>query len=214
MTPLLKYCGNRTYSDYSLVTKSRAAYLGFIFVKGSKRCVSAEEVAEWVKQTPPRSKQKLVGVFVNPDLEFISQALKNVSLDVIQLHGTETPDFVNQVRDLFHGDVWKAIHHKEDALEIMKTYKGIADAYLIDSKVTGAWGGTGKSFDWSYIPAYLEEARNQEVPCFIAGGVNPDNVAGLLDYRPDGIDLASGIEDQQAKSETLIQALERKVVHE
>lgn len=214
MTALIKYCGNRSYSDYLLVSESKATYIGFIFVQGSKRCVSAEEVAVWVKQTPPLPTQKLVGVFVNPDLDSIIRTIKHVSLDVIQLHGTEPPEFVNEVRSVFGGEVWKAIHHREDAVELMKTYKGVADAYLIDSKITGSWGGTGQSFDWSYIPAYLEEARNQGVPCFIAGGVNPENVTALLEYKPDGIDLASGIEDQQAKSKTLIQALQRKVVQE
>ncbi len=212
MTIAIKYCGNQSYSDYLLVRESQATYIGLIFVKGSKRYVTPTDAASWIKETPLKPHQRIVGVFVNPDRDSLKQVLEAIPLDVIQLHGTESPEFLKTVRTFFSGEIWKAIHHKENALETMKRYRGSVDGYLVDSKVTGAWGGTGQSFDWAYVPRYLEEARKEGVPCFIAGGVNADNVEALLKLNPDGIDLASGIEEGNEKSHTRIQALERKVV--
>ncbi|WEG11367.1 phosphoribosylanthranilate isomerase [Pullulanibacillus sp. KACC 23026] len=211
MTLYLKYCGNRSYEDYKLVSQSRATHLGFIFVPTSKRYVSPERVGEWLAQASSTN-QKMVGVFVNPSLEELNEHLRAIHLDVIQLHGTETPCFIKELRGLYNGEVWKVIHHEEGALEKMKDYAGCVDAFLVDSKVAGALGGTGQAFDWSYVPDYLEVAHQLGMPCMIAGGVTPENVAALLEYKPDGIDLASGIEASEKKSRSRIEALERKVV--
>lgn len=208
----LKYCGNRSYEDYSLVRDSQATHIGFIFVEGSKRRVLPEAVAGWVDNRPAKKGQKLVGIVVNSSIEQIREMLNMVCLDVLQLHGTESPSFIKEVRSFYDGEIWKAIHHSEEALQVMSSYKGLVDAFLVDSKVAGQWGGTGTSFDWGFVPRYLSEAHNLGVPCFIAGGVSPDNIDALLALEPDGIDLASGIEVDAQKSLERIHALERKVV--
>ena len=209
---LLKYCGNRTYEDYLLVQDTHATHIGFIFVPSSKRFVDPLKVKAWTKQTPIRSDLRTVGVFVNPAIDFISQLCQTLPLDVLQFHGTESPEFIREVKTFYPGEVWKVIHHREGAHDMMNAYEGVVDGFLVDCKAGDAWGGTGQSFDWTFIPGYLRESHRQGVPCMIAGGVTAENVEELLKWKPDGIDLASGIEEDEKKSRNRIEALERKVV--
>ncbi|GGE38803.1 N-(5'-phosphoribosyl)anthranilate isomerase [Pullulanibacillus camelliae] len=212
MTLLLKYCGNHFYEDYKLAVSSHAQFIGFIFYEGSPRYVAPETVASWVDKTPKKKQQQLVGVFVNPTLETIENTLNHVPLDVVQLHGTESLPFVQRVKLSTQCPVWKAIHHEQEALQIMQLFHGEVDGFIVDVKTKEAWGGTGQSFDWRAIPRYTKEAIKQSVPCLIAGGITPSNVEELLGYQPQGIDLASGIEANGRKSKDLITELEGKVV--
>ena len=210
----LKYCGNRTYEDYLLVRESLATHIGVIFVAASKRFVSPDQVKSWLDKSPKREDQKLVGVFVNQELETLKAHLQTLELNVVQLHGEESPSYIKELRKIFGGEIWKVIHHAEGAEQKMKAYLGLVDAFLVDTKVSGQWGGTGMTFDWEAIPLYINQAHQLDVPCFIAGGIHPKNVSDLLKYNPDGIDLASGIEESEQKSLKYIQAIERKVVPE
>lgn len=209
---IIKFCGNRSFQDLQLSLNSQATHIGLIFAQKSKRYVAPEQLAGWLPKLENASAKTWVGVFVNPSMGEIMEVLEKVPLDVIQCHGTETPEFLLKVKEDTKKRVWKVIHHAPDSLDRMRKYKGIADGYVIDKKTATAWGGTGLSFEWSYAPLYLEEAKRQKVPCLIAGGINPKNLAHLLDYDPDGIDLASGIETANQKDITLIQQIEEKVL--
>ncbi|MGV3488089.1 MAG: phosphoribosylanthranilate isomerase [Tuberibacillus sp.] len=209
--PLLKYCGQQSLEDLQLSAMSSADYLGFIFYDKSPRYVEPGNAGKWVRETGTKGKQ-LVGVFVNPTMEEINDVLQKVDLDVIQLHGSEKPDYALKVKKVFGKKVWKAIHHDSLAIHKMEAFSGKADGYVVDVKVKHLWGGTGQSFDWKAVPQYTDEAFRQDVPCFIAGGVSPQNIEQLLSYRPIGIDMASGIEHNGKKSKDKILEIERKVV--
>lgn len=208
MTALLKYCGNHSFEDIVVTSNSQADYLGFVFAP-SKRCVSAEEVANWLGELTVT--QKLVGVFVNASLQEIEDVIKHVPLDVIQCHGDETPEFITNIKTHLNKIVWKVIHHSDLGLKTMKKYSGLVDGFVIDSKAANARGGTGVTFDWDAIPSYQREALAQNVPCFIAGGVNVNTIETLLDYEPIGIDLSSGIEEQGQKSAELRNQFEARL---
>jgi len=205
----LKYCGNRSADDVQAAFASGADYLGFIFAK-SRRNVSPDEVKRWLTPMALGGKQ-LVGVFVNDSVDRIAAVARQLPLHVIQCHGHETPAELAAVKEATRRAVWKVIHHGDGAIEAMKQYAGVADGYVVDSRVVGAWGGTGVSFDWKAVPRYLEEAARQGVPCFIAGGITPDNVERLLAYRPDGIDMSSGIETDGRKDPAKMKRIEEKV---
>lgn len=209
--PQIKYCGNHSLEDIRSAASSHADYIGIVFAHQSKRHVDAEQVAEWLQREPVNDHQKLVGLFVNSSVEEIQSVLQDVPLDLIQCHGTESPEWVKEIREGTGLPIWKAIHHDEHALQLMRTYEGTVSGFVIDCKVKGQWGGTGKSFDWSAVPEYTEEARRQGVPCFIAGGIQADNVADLLRYGPEGIDISSGIEKNGQKDETEIRRLEERM---
>ncbi|HEU5140034.1 MAG TPA: phosphoribosylanthranilate isomerase [Bacillales bacterium] len=207
----VKYCGNHSLQDLHYTANSRADYLGFIFSSVSKRCVSAEQVSGWVQEVPPKNGQKLVGLFVNSSAEEINAVVNRVPLDIIQCHGLETPELVHEISAVTGLPVWKAIHHDDHALDRMKAYEGKAEGFVVDCKVKGQWGGTGKSFDWTVVPEYTAEAKRQGVPCFIAGGVRAGNVSELLRYKPEGIDISSGIERDGDKNQEEISRLEERM---
>jgi phosphoribosylanthranilate isomerase len=209
LSVLLKYCGNRSLEDVKVSARSAANYVGFIFAK-SKRQVRADEVKQWLKAVRLNDK-KLVGVFVNAPISQIESVIKEVPLSIIQCHGTETETQIYAIKERLQLPVWKVIHHSKSAVQKMKDFSGLADGYVIDTKVEGAWGGTGISFNWSYVPAYLEEAEKQGVKCFIAGGVRSENIEELLRFKPHGIDISSGIEENERKSSEKIERLEEKV---
>ncbi len=209
LSVLLKYCGNRSMADLQKSANSGADYLGLIFAE-SKRKVEAHEVKKWLETVSLNGKQ-LVAVFVNASVEDIRVVTSTVPLSIIQCHGNETIEQVAKIKETTNLLVWKAIHHGEDALVKMRQYASFVDGYIVDSRVNGAWGGTGISFDWTYVPFYIEEAERQAVPCFIAGGVTPDNVEKLLCYRPHGIDISSGIEEYGEKSVRKMKQMEEKV---
>lgn len=207
--PIVKLCGNRSLSDVAKTTSSSATHIGFIFVKRTKRYVRPEHVGRWIKRIRP--KQRLVGVFVNPTIDEIEEVLHFVPLDVIQLHGSEKVSDLLSVKEAFGLPVWKVIHHQKSGAEQMDLFQGVADGYVIDSKVKGASGGTGVSFDWDAVPSYKKIAKEQGVPILIAGGITPANVKGLLSYAPEGIDISSGIEVKEQKDISKIQAIMKEV---
>lgn len=204
----LKYCGNHSLQDVMITSQSRADYLGFVFAT-SKRKVSPQQVKDWLDQV--KVKQKLVGVFVNAPLEDIKIVCRHVELDVIQLHGEETPEDVSQLKHQLQKEVWKVIYHSPQGLDKMREFSSIADGYVVDSKIGNQRGGTGVTFDWSAVPLYQQEAINQKAKCFIAGGINPETVQKLLSYHPIGVDLSSGIETDGQKDEFKKNLLEERL---
>ncbi|WP_377888800.1 phosphoribosylanthranilate isomerase [Alkalihalobacillus sp. R86527] len=209
MKPKLKLCGNRSCDDWKLVRESDANYAGFIFANSPRR-VENNQVAKWLAEYPSNG-MKIVAVFVNPDLEEIADTVSTVPIDIIQLHGNENAPFATKIKQMTGKEIWKVIHHCNAAKEEMIAFAGIADGYVIDTKLPGQWGGTGKKFDWESIPSYKEVANEQGVPLFVAGGINDSNVTELLSYQPDGIDLSSGIELNGGKNRDKIEKLQERL---
>ena len=206
----IKYCGNKTLQDYQVTSRSEADYLGFVFAK-SKRQVQVEEVSSWIAQEKSPSK-KLVGVFVNQSIDEIIYAVDTLKLDVVQLHGDESPEYIHVLASHTNAEIWKAIHHENDeSLQKLEVYQKLVEGFVIDKKVGNAYGGTGESFDWSFLPRYISKARSMKKRCFIAGGIMMKNLAELLSYQPDGIDISSGIETDFIKDGEKIQDVERRV---
>jgi phosphoribosylanthranilate isomerase len=210
MSPLLKYCGNHSLTDIELSLKGRANYIGVVFAE-SKRKVTPCDVNEWLASVAWKPEKKLVGLFVNEEIEEIERVQTIVSLDVIQCHGNESVGYIKELKETIDLPIWKVIHHTEGAWETMEDYAPFVDSFVVDSKVRGEWGGTGTSFDWSHIPNYLQVGRKLNKTVFIAGGINPHNVGDLLAYHPDGIDLSSGIEIDGTKSEVEMKQLEEGI---
>ena len=205
----IKYCGNKSLDDLVVTSESRADYIGFIFAE-SKRKVDPLQLKQWLMEVDTDEKQ-LVGVFVNESISRILSTLSEVPLSIIQCHGTESREYLQELKEKANLPIWKVIHHTDRSINEMKHLAGIVDGYVIDSKVKGMWGGSGQTFDWSFIPEYIDEAKNQHVPCFIAGGVNRDNVGALLEFDLHGIDISSGIEENGIKDKAIIKNIEEQV---
>lgn len=191
----VKICGIRRAEDIEIVNKYLPDFIGFIFVPASKRYVEPKKVAELKKNLDP--KIKTVGVFVNESIEKIKEIKKECSLDVVQLHGEETPQFCEELG----GRIWKAIRVKdEDCVEILDTYAEYTELLLLDTYVDGTHGGTGQAFDWDLI-----EFFSTDYNIGLAGGITRENVLkAKKKVEPELIDVASGSETNGIKDEEKI----------
>ncbi|ALC81411.1 MULTISPECIES: phosphoribosylanthranilate isomerase [Bacillus] len=212
-TPKLKYCGMTSLRDFQVASQSKADYIGFIFAE-SKRKVLPQDVKGWIDHTDPAGK-KLVGIFVNESVPSIVQTAAESSLDVIQLHGDETVSEITELKKQLSPEkkIWKALHHNDKTLQLMETYSPAVDGFVIDTFSKKQRGGTGESFPWEYIPSYTKAAIEAGKDCFIAGGISAENVEDLMKWKPSGVDLSSGIEENGRKSSALIKMLEERMFH-
>lgn len=164
-------------------------YLGFIFYPKSKRFVGFEPSLEVLAIVPDSVKK--VGVFVNETSEKLLEIVQNWNLDVVQLHGNETPDYCQQIQESGI-TVFKAFSVDEHFDFIsLKAYSGVCDYFLFDTKGQLP-GGTGQKFNWQLLENY-----KGDVPFFLSGGIGPDDLDAVLNFsHPQlfGIDINSGFE--------------------
>jgi len=186
--PKVKVCGLGRYEDAAVALDHGAWALGFIFHPPSKRNVALDEVRDIVQRLP--SSALTVGVFVNVPLADIVGTVRATGLRGVQLHGDESPAFVEEVRVATGVDcIIKALRVGSDfdpaVVDDFSSYTVLLDTY--HDKLAG---GTGESFDWS-------QARKvgERTPVLVAGGLHPGNVAEALAIaRPDGVDVSGGLE--------------------
>ena len=180
----VKICGITRSEDAKAAVAAGADALGLVFYPPSPRCVSIEQAEVIVKQLPPFV--SVVGLFVNAERGEIEAASHRASLDLIQFHGNECPDYCAG----FDRPYIKAIRVRADTdlLAERARYPG-ARALLLDTYRPGVPGGTGESFDWSLIPSALAG----EV--ILAGGLDADNIeSAVRRVRPYAVDVSGGVE--------------------
>ncbi|WP_370744033.1 phosphoribosylanthranilate isomerase [Ruminococcus callidus] len=179
----IKFCGIRRLEDVAFCNELQPEYLGMILSSGFRRTISPETAEQLVKA---KSRSiAAVGVFVNETPEHIAQVLKQVPLDVIQLHGSETAEIVSGVRWRTGLPVWKAVQ-VQTAADIQAARQLGADQLILEGKA----GGMGITADWELI-AGAKPAQS----FLLAGGLTPENVAeAAARVQSDGVDFSSGIE--------------------
>ena len=187
---LIKVCGMRDAENIREVEALGIDWMGFIFWPKSSRYVS-----ERPAYLPTKCKR--VGVFVDVSIDDIRQHIADYALDIIQLHGHESPDFIRQLRSLC-GDSIALIKAFNIAtvsdLEATKPYEGIVDYFLFDTKGKSV-GGNGQKFDWSVLASYAGET-----PFLLSGGIGPDDAEmvncqlSIVNSKCIGIDLNSRFE--------------------
>ncbi|WP_172293015.1 phosphoribosylanthranilate isomerase [Pseudoruegeria sp. HB172150] len=188
----IKFCGLRTASDIEAAARVGAAYVGFNFFPKSPRYVDIDTAAELAAQVPMAICK--VALTVNADDATLDAITAKVPLDMLQLHGSETPDRVREVKARYGLPVMKAVGiATADDLPLLEGYLKAADQIMVDAKpAPGAElpGGNGVPFDWRLVAG-----RRWPVPWMLAGGLTADNVAEAV--RLTGarqVDLSSGIE--------------------
>ncbi|MEM6354909.1 MAG: phosphoribosylanthranilate isomerase [Pseudomonadota bacterium] len=188
----VKICGLRTPAAVEAAAAAGAAYVGFVFFPPSPRALEPKAAREAALAAPPGVVK--VGLFVDPDDALLAKVLETVPLDMIQLHGEETPERVAAVRARYGLPVMKAIGVRETSdLDAIDAYAPVADQFLIDAKPPkGAAlpGGNGLPFDWSLLAG-----RRLPRPWLLAGGLTPENAAEAA--RRTGawqLDVSSGVE--------------------
>ena len=188
----VKICGLREAAHVTAAVEAGARYLGFVFFAKSPRAVLPAQAALLGRDVPPGVAR--VGLFVDPDDALLDEVLGVAPLDMIQLHGAETPQRVGQVRSRFGLPVMKALGIAEPAdLGAIWSYGTVADMLLIDARPPRDAvlpGGNGLAFDWRLLVG-----RRWPRPWLLAGGLTPDNVAGAIALTgAPGVDVSSGVE--------------------
>jgi len=187
----VKICGLTNLEDAEKAEDLGADFLGFVFFESSPRMISPENAKNIIDKL--YGKAKKVGLFADQDVDFVKGSASYLKLDLIQLHGSEKPEYVSQLKKKF--TIIKSFKiHKEFDLSIINMYQE-ADFYLFDTFKLGMLGGTGLAFDWKML-----EGRSFDKPIFLAGGLSPGNVKKAIEIaRPYAVDVASGVESSPGK---------------
>ncbi|MDP2157187.1 MAG: phosphoribosylanthranilate isomerase [Nitrospirota bacterium] len=186
----VKICGITNLEDAAAAIDFGADALGFVFFKGSPRCITLQQAEAIICKLPPFV--TTVGVFVNETPEIIRSSV-NAGIDVIQLHGEERPEACQFSRRSI-----KAIRIKSiDSLEPLKTFKNLVSAFLLDAYTADALGGTGQKFNWDIAVEAKQFGR-----IILAGGLTPDNIRdAIIHVKPYGVDVSSGVEQEKGKKD-------------
>ena len=186
----VKVCGITNLNDAEAAIDLGADILGFNFYPPSPRFIAPDKALEIINKLP--TFVDTAAVFVNPEIEQIKGLTEHGFFNWIQLHGDETPDFCDSLQWLNVRTI-KAIRVK-DSGTVKTVSQYYTDAVLLDGFDTKLYGGTGKTFDWSII-------SNIGKRIFLAGGLNPDNVAQAVETGVYGIDTCSGVESEPGKKD-------------
>lgn len=180
----IKICGITRLEEVEFINKLEPDYIGFVFAE-SRRKVNLEQSV--ILGRALKGSIKKVGVFVNADVEYVRKVVKEAGLDVIQLHGSENQQYIDNFRGT---EIWKAINIISHD-DIQKTREYTVQGFVFDSLVNGTRGGTGKCFDWNMI-----KGVNCSSKLILAGGLNGNNVRKAIEVaKPYIVDVSSGVEE-------------------
>ncbi len=184
----IKICGLQRIEDVDIVNKYLPDFIGFILTPGFRRSISRETAKKLKNALSPQI--KAVGVFVNDDKDNIDSFVQSDIIDMVQLHGSESPEFCAAI----NAPVIKYFNCSGGVCENIGDYN--ADYLLFDSGT-----GTGKAFDWENIP-------KTDLPFFLAGGISADNLSAAVAFaHPFAVDLSSAAETGGYKDEEKIKRI-------
>ena len=187
----VKICGITNLEDALMAVEAGADALGFLLFQGSSRNISPEQAADIIRHVPPFV--QTVGLFVNEELATVNAIADQCGLDIVQLHGEESPDYCAGVKRR----VIKAFRVKDDSVLDEMAHYHVA-ACLLDAWSPAARGGTGTTFNWD-IAARATATLNTII---LAGGLTPENVAGAIAaVKPYAVDVSSGVESAPRKKD-------------
>ncbi len=186
----VKICGITQIQQAEAIADMGATALGFICVSASPRYVEPSRIRAIADRLPDRILR--VGVFANESPDTVASTVAQANLNAVQLHGSESPEFCQQLRQRLPGiELLKAFRIKTpDALVQVEAYSDRVDGFLLDAYHPDRLGGTGQTLEWQRLNAF-----SPSQPWWLAGGLTPENIRmALAQVRPDGIDLSSGVE--------------------
>ncbi len=192
MRTRVKICGFTRACDALAAADAGVDAIGLVFYPPSPRAVSIE-LANAIRQQLPAF-VTVVGLFVNPEPEWVNAVLSKVAIDCLQFHGEEVPEFCES----FAKPYFKAVRMAQGtdlAIECQRHPR--ANAILVDSFEPGNHGGTGSGFDWRRLPKHLAK------PLILAGGLNLSNAGDAIkQVHPYALDVSSGVESAKGIKDT------------
>lgn len=189
----VKICGITNLDDALVAVEAGADALGFVFFKGSPRHISPEQAGAVIRRLPPFV--QIVGLFVNEEQATVNAIADQCGLDIVQLHGDESPDYCRAVKRR----IIKAFRVKDESvLNDIASYP--VASCLLDAWSPAAYGGTGTTFNWEIA---AKAAAEQTI--ILAGGLTPENVAeAIATVRPYAVDVSSGVESAPGKKDAAL----------
>jgi phosphoribosylanthranilate isomerase len=186
----VKICGITKPDQGHAIAQLGATALGFICVHSSPRYVTPQQIREVMARLSGNIDK--IGVFANRSLDMIREVVEETGINGVQLHGDESPEFCDRVRQLFPDiELIKAFRVKNpEVLSQTLSYANSVNTFLLDAYHPTQLGGTGHTLDWRSLTKF-------QFPCpwLLAGGLTPDNILDALsEIHPHGIDLSSGVE--------------------
>lgn len=199
MALFTKICGLTDATAVDTAVEHGADMVGFVFYPRSPRNVSAEQAEDLLRNVP--SGIDRVGLFVDPETDFLDQILAKARLDLLQLHGDETPERCRAISIYFGLPIIKAIKVATKAdLKAAKDYEDAVDWLMFDARsaADGALpGGNGTAFDWTIL-----KGAEFKRPWLLAGGLTPDNLAEAVKQSgATAVDVSSGVESAPGKKD-------------
>ncbi|MDJ0901254.1 MAG: phosphoribosylanthranilate isomerase [Xenococcus sp. MO_188.B8] len=187
----IKICGITKPEQAQKIAQIGATALGFICVERSPRYVTPSQIKEILSQLSIPI--DTIGVFANAEIVKIEQIVRETGLSGVQLHGSESKEFCQQLRQILptNTEIIKAFRIKTpESLVATDSYTDYVDTLLLDAYHPQMLGGTGQTINWQDLRQF-----NPTLPWMLAGGLNPDNISdALTQLKLDGIDLSSGVE--------------------
>lgn len=203
MTVETKICGLSTPETVDAAVRHGARFVGFVSFPKSPRHISTETMRALGARVPRTVTR--VGLFVDPDDALLDEKLATDALDLLQLHGGETPERVAAIRKRTGKPVMKVIKvaAPDDIVRGVAAYSAVADRLMFDTAEGTLPGGNAKAFDWTHLAG-----RSVPLPWFLAGGLTPDNVRDAVKITGARlVDVSSGVESSRGvKSPDLIRA--------
>jgi phosphoribosylanthranilate isomerase len=204
MTIEAKICGLSTAETVDAAVSTGARWVGFVSYPRSPRHIASNDVLKALGARVPKSVGR-VGLFVDPDDALLEERLATGAIDILQLHGAETPERVAAIKARTGKPVMKAIKvaGAGDVERGVATYASVADRLMFDAAEGILPGGNARAFDWTIL-----SGRTVPLPWFLAGGLTPDNVAHAVKLTgAHAVDVSSGVESSRGvKSIDLIRA--------
>ncbi|WP_374300092.1 phosphoribosylanthranilate isomerase [Ferrovibrio sp.] len=199
MPVLAKICGLTDDAAVEAAVQHGADMLGFVFFPASPRNLSAEQAEALLREVP--SGIDRVGVFVDPETDFLDRILAKARLDLLQLHGDETPERCRAISIYFGLPIIKAIKVSSKAdLKAAKAYEDAVDWLMFDAappKDATRPGGNAASFDWSIM-----QGAKFNRPWLLSGGLMPENLSlAVQQSGASAVDVSSGVESAPGKKD-------------
>ena len=192
MITKVKICGITNLEDAKGAVEAGADFLGFVFYKKSKRYLRPLPAKKIIEKLPKTVLK--VGVFVNQTPVEVKKIAEICSLDLLQFHGDESPEYLRSFKAY---KTIKAFRVKERfSVAELKRYR--PTLFLFDSFKKEAFGGTGEAFDWDL----LKPLKKMKTPFLVSGGLTPKNVGELISHiQPFAVDVSSGVEKAPGKKD-------------
>ena len=189
----VKICGITNLDDAMAATDFGADALGFVFFKKSPRYISPANAKKIIKRLPPFI--STVGVFVNENKKNIEKIVLQTGINIIQLHGDETPKACNLSKPVI-----KAIRVKSiETLELVSKYKDKVSVFLLDTYTPEVFGGSGQVFNWDIAVEAKKVGR-----VILSGGLSTENIEKAVRLvHPYAVDVSSGVEAEKGKKNHL-----------